>query len=516
MMLSSFVYMLKTSKKRLGIFSITKKVILVLAITFLLFFTLLYYYVNKVVLPTLLDSERHIVMTISQYIYPDIDVGINFSSKDTLNDITEKLMKNNNIYDVYIHAPRFNVGTWHPFTPSSVTLLHDNENNVNYFAYHKLCREGYYVIYYRADHYLKEVNFIKDVGKIVVISLIIILGFIALILKFLLLPITQLSELIKKENAPAIHQLPEIDSNDERGDLIVSLKKFITKQRENSRKLFDLNQRLQETVQIKNEELHTLNTNMEHRVDEEVQKNREKERILHEQSRFAAMGEMLGNIAHQWRQPLSAINTAIGNAKIENLLGVTTQESLEDTFERVEEYTDYLSTTIEDFRNYFKQDKKRKNYLISDVIETVLSLTKANFIDITIIKEFGEQRIKLLGYPNELMQVLINILNNAKDVFEEKHIPKQYIRMTIEKTPSHVILRIYDNAGGIDKKIISNIFDPYFTTKHKAQGTGIGLYMSKEMIQKHMNGSLSVSNKGFIVDGAEQFGACFTITLPID
>jgi len=515
-MIKNLLLIIQTSLSRLAIFSITKKVIAVLFISFLMFFAFLYYYVNKVVQPALLDAESHNIITISKYVYPDMDVGINFASRRALEDIYKKLTLNKDVYDVFIHTPSFNVGTRHPFSTRNINLFYDFDTDENYFSHYSLCRDGYYVIYYKADHYLEELAFIKDVGRAIVISLIIILLIIAVILKFLLLPITQLSELIKEEDAPAIHQLPDINSNDERGDLITSLKKFITNQKENSRKLFELNQRLEEAVQIKNEELHTLNTNMEYRVDEEVQRNREKERILHEQSRFAAMGEMLGNIAHQWRQPLSAINTAIGNAKIENLLGVATQESLEDTFERVEEYTEYLSTTIEDFRNYFKQDKKRKNYYMAEVIETVLSLTKANFIDITIIKEFGEQRYKLLGYPNELMQVLINILNNAKDVFEEKHIAKQYIRIAIEKTHTHVILRIYDNAGGVDKKIISNIFDPYFTTKHKAQGTGIGLYMSKEMIQKHMNGSLSVSNKGFIVDGAEQFGACFTITLPID
>lgn len=508
--------MIQNSGARLGIFSITKKVISVLLVTFIFFLAFLYYYITKVIQPALLESEGHTITTISEYVYPDMDVGINFGSESALISIQNKLKKNEDIYDVFIHTSGFDVGELHPFSPSAIQLFYDATTSSHYFAYHRTCRDGYYVIYYKANHYLKEMNFIRNVGQAIAISLILILIIIAIILKFLLLPITQLSELIKKEDAPAVHQLPHIHSNDERGDLIKSLHKFITAQRENSRKLFELNERLEEAVQIKNEELHTLNTNMEYRVDEEVQRNREKERILHEQSRFSAMGEMLGNIAHQWRQPLSAINTAIGNAKIENLLGVASQESLEDTFERVEEYTEYLSTTIEDFRNYFKQDKKRKNYYVAEVIETVLSLTKANFIDITIIKEFGDQRYKLLGYPNELMQVLINILNNAKDVFEEKHIAKQYIRITIEKTHTHVILRVYDNAGGVDKKIISNIFDPYFTTKHKAQGTGIGLYMSKEMIQKHMNGSLSVSNKGFIVDGAEQFGACFTITLPVD
>ena len=226
------------------------------------------------------------------------------------------------------------------------------------------------------------------------------------------------------------------------------------------------------------------------------------------------MGEMLGNIAHQWRQPLSAITTAIGNARIETMLDVSTKESLNETFDSIEEYTEYLTNTIEDFRSYFKQDKQKSTYYISEAIKSVLNLLSSSMQDITVIKEFDPSEQKLLGFPNELIQVLINILNNAKDAFEEQRVAKQYIKITTQKTTNSYIIKIYDNAGGISKKIISNIFDPYFTTKHKSQGTGIGLYMSKEIIQKHMKGSITVSNKGFMINGSEQFGACFTITIP--
>lgn len=122
--------------------------------------------------------------------------------------------------------------------------------------------------------------------------------------------------------------------------------------------------------------------------------------------------------------------------------------------------------------------------------------------------------MKLIGYPSELMQVLINIFNNARDILEEKDLPKKYLLISMSKTSTHVIIKVYDNAGGISKDHLSCIFDPYFTTKHKAQGTGIGLYMSKEMIEKHMKGSLTASNRSFDVDGTEYIGACFTISLP--
>ncbi|HIC44386.1 MAG TPA: hypothetical protein EYO73_08935 [Sulfurimonas sp.] len=122
-------------------------------------------------------------------------------------------------------------------------------------------------------------------------------------------------------------------------------------------------------------ELQELNDSLENKIENEVTQNRQKDKILSEQSRFAALGEMIGNIAHQWRQPLSAISTATGNAKIENMLGVTTKDSLDDTFNRINEYTQYLSDTIDDFRNYFKKDKKKKAYYIDEILKTALNIS---------------------------------------------------------------------------------------------------------------------------------------------
>jgi len=253
---------------------------------------------------------------------------------------------------------------------------------------------------------------------------------------------------------------------------------------------------------------------LENKIQIEVSQNRQKDKILSDQSRFAALGEMIGNIAHQWRQPLSAISTATGNAKIENMLGITSKESLDDTFNRIDEYTQYLSDTIDDFRNYFKQDKKKKAYFVDDVLKTALSISKGSLNDIRIIEENVDFKVKLIGYPSELMQVVINIFNNAKEILTEKELAKKYLLISMSKTPSHIIIKICDNAGGIPKDVLPSVFDPYFTTKHKSQGTGIGLYMSKEMIEKHMKGPLNASNRSFYVDGTEYVGACFTIALP--
>jgi C4-dicarboxylate-specific signal transduction histidine kinase len=286
------------------------------------------------------------------------------------------------------------------------------------------------------------------------------------------------------------------------------------KHQEYANRLNELNLSLEDKVLEKTIQLQELNNSLENKIEIEVSQNRQKDKILSDQSRFAALGEMIGNIAHQWRQPLSAISTATGNAKIENMLGITSKESLDDTFNRIDEYTQYLSDTIDDFRNYFKQDKKKKAYFVDDVIKTALSISKGSLNDIRIIEENVDFKVKLIGYPSELMQVVINIFNNAKEILTEKELAKKYLLISMSKTPSHIIIKICDNAGGIPKDVLPSIFDPYFTTKHKSQGTGIGLYMSKEMIEKHMKGSLNASNRSFYVDGTEYVGACFAIALP--
>jgi len=208
-------------------------------------------------------------------------------------------------------------------------------------------------------------------------------------------------------------------------------------------------------------ELQELNDSLENKIENEVTQNRQKDKILSEQSRFAALGEMIGNIAHQWRQPLSAISTATGNAKIENMLGVTTKDSLDDTFNRINEYTQYLSDTIDDFRNYFKKDKKKKAYYIDEILKTALNISKGSLNDIRVIEDQISFKMKLIGYPSELMQVLINIFNNARDILEEKDLPKKYLLISMSKTSTHVIIKVYDNAGGISKDHLSCIFDPY-------------------------------------------------------
>ena len=279
--------------------------------------------------------------------------------------------------------------------------------------------------------------------------------------------------------------------------------------------LKNLNKTLTLKVEEKTKELYEINKNLENMVDKKTKELIQKENILNHQSKMAAMGEMLENIAHQWRQPLSLISTAATGAKLKKDFKQLSDEEFYDTMNIINNSAQHLSNTIDDFRNFFNQDKQITTFDINVPIEKVLYLvsSKLKNREITIIK--NSEKINISGLSNEFIQVLLNIINNTLDAFKEHDYKNKFIFIDAYKKDHKLILKIKDNAGGIKEDIITRIFEPYFTTKHKSQGTGIGLYMSTEIIKKHMNGNLSVSNKEYIYNDIKCKGAEFIIELPI-
>ena len=473
---------------------------------------LFYQYTQKVSFPALLAHQEHQMDSIALFTKAEIEHSPKLNS-DRLYYIQRKILENSHIYNLFLNVDSMSVGKSLAMkTNMHLYYVHNKPLLAKRYDFD----DGYFIIYFKADQYVQEVQSILNTAYLTFILMFVTLLVVAIVLKITLLPFTKLASLMKDINydSPTGYSLPSISSKDERYDLISAFKTLSFKQQEYANRLNELNLSLEDKIYQKTLQLRELNDSLENKIENEVTQSRQKDKILSEQSRFAALGEMIGNIAHQWRQPLSAISTATGNAKIENMLGITSKESLDDTFNRIDEYTEYLSDTIDDFRNYFKKDKKKKAYYIDEVLKTALSISKGSLNDIRIIEDTPSFKLKLIGYPSELMQAFINIFNNAKDILDEKDLAKKYLLISMSKTSTHVIIKIYDNAGGISKEYLSSIFDPYFTTKHKAQGTGIGLYMSKEMIEKHMKGSLTASNRSFDVDGTEYIGACFTIALP--
>lgn len=230
-------------------------------------------------------------------------------------------------------------------------------------------------------------------------------------------------------------------------------------------------------------------------------KLQEKEKQLLIQSRLAQMGELISMIAHQWRQPLSAISAESMNMKLKitlNTYNLNIKESQEDfkkyilnKLDKIDEYVQGLSTTIDDFRNFYKRDKKFVQTSIDSIVVKSLNIIKASIENnnIKIIYE-ANSNIKIDLYDNEVMQVILNILKNAQDSFKNKNIDNKYIKITTDDTS----IKICDNGGGIPEDIIDKIFDPYFSSKDEKNGTGLGLYMSKIIISKHHNGSINAIN----------------------
>ena len=245
----------------------------------------------------------------------------------------------------------------------------------------------------------------------------------------------------------------------------------------------------------------------------EIEKQ-QKDELLYQQSKMAAMGEMIGNIAHQWRQPLSTISTASTGTKIQKEMDCLSDEDLIHSLTSINNSAQYLSKTIDDFRDFFNpSNNKVSEFDISDAISKTLNLVKAQFVakDIEIVQNI--QDCKIQSIENELIQVLINILNNARDALVVKENQRRLIFLNTYSENDTLHIEIKDNAQGIPEDIIDRIFEPYFTTKHQSQGTGIGLYMSKEIIEKHLNGKIEVINKKYVYDNIEYLGACFSIQI---
>lgn len=255
--------------------------------------------------------------------------------------------------------------------------------------------------------------------------------------------------------------------------------------------------------------LNQINKTLEDKVKIEVEKNRKKEKQIFEQSKLAQMGEMIGNIAHQWRQPLSFISTIASSLSLQKELGTLNDEIFYERMQDIVNKTMYLSNTIDTFRDFIKNDKDLYTLSINKTVDETLQIIEKNLENENIeIKKNYHDELYYMGYKGEISQVLLNILNNAKDALLEKEIAYKQLSIDISKfNENSLCVTIIDNAGGIKEDILSKIFDPYFTTKHKSQGTGIGLYMSKDIIEKHHNGELRVENT--------KDGAKFTIILPL-
>jgi len=292
----------------------------------------------------------------------------------------------------------------------------------------------------------------------------------------------------------------------------------------NKQELFEYKKNLENMVKIKTQEIQTandklklINESLESKVKNEVEKNIQKEKLLFEQSKLASMGEMIGNIAHQWRQPLSIISTAASGLSIQKEMDILNDETLYQSCKVIDDNAQYLSKTIDDFRNFIKNDKKKVKFNIIKEIDNFISLISpsSNSYDIQVAISKLEE-IELDGYPNELMQCLLNIFNNSKDALILNNENNRYFFISVYKEDGSVVIELKDNGGGIPENILPKIFEPYFTTKHQSQGTGLGLHISYNIIVNSMGGTIVAKNIDFEYSDQKYKGALFIIKIPIN
>lgn len=259
-----------------------------------------------------------------------------------------------------------------------------------------------------------------------------------------------------------------------------------------------LTENLENMVNQRTKQLETLNRELQIKINNAVRKEKRQNAIMNQQSRLASMGEILENIAHQWRQPLNTVSWMMNDVLIKAKLGREDEIDLEMLAKKVNNSVQFLSETIEDFRRFVDHSDLPQTFNIKKVINSTILLIKETLVKSNIQIELDcANDIRYKGFENDLKHVIMNLINNARDAFEERQITNGLIYIRVYHEKDELIIAVRDNAGGIPKPILKNIFEPYFTTKHKTKGTGLGLYMSKNMIER-VQGSieaLSILNK---------------------
>ena len=276
-----------------------------------------------------------------------------------------------------------------------------------------------------------------------------------------------------------------------------------------------VNKKLKNLVKIKTNRLKIMNQKLANRIKKELEINLEKDRILAQQQKMISMGQMIENIAHQWRQPLSIISTRASTIKLKNDLKMLDKDELNEALEQILNTTTYLSQTIDDFRDFFRPRKEKEMFSLSKAIYKSIELSKLSFENSDIKLIFEEKDIDIFGYETELIQVFINAINNSKDALTQKDVEDKLVIINLIEKNTKVYIEFVDSALGIEDDILHKVFEPYFTTKHQFSGTGIGLYMSSEIITKHMKGEIFMKNVEFEYENKKYKGAKLTIVLDV-
>jgi len=310
----------------------------------------------------------------------------------------------------------------------------------------------------------------------------------------------------------------DVSSNDEIGNLEKSFNEMASKINKLILEQNELNEHLEETVDEKTKELVIINENLEHRISNEVDKNRQKDAQLIQHSKMASLGEMISMIIHQWKQPLNAISMINSSQELRVAIGKNNEDDLKKDNIAIKKQIELMLVTMNDFRNFFKNNTMSKynvNIMIEKAINLIQSIYKYQGIFIKYDIQEKDKKLITLGYENEIIQVLINILNNSRDAIAQNESLIKKIEIKLDSKDDDITICIQDFAGGIPENIKKNIFDAYFTTKSEEKGTGLGLYMSKTILKK-VNGNIFLENNINKIDNIPYKGVRFTINLKKD
>ena len=281
------------------------------------------------------------------------------------------------------------------------------------------------------------------------------------------------------------------------------LEKIVHLSDKQQHQLLHLNEELEKAY----EELDQYRNRLEERVEEEVEKNRVKEKMLVEQSKLAAMGEMVDAVAHQWKQPLGIIDLKIQMIREDYKYEEVNEEYIEAFIDENRAQIRHLIETLNEFRGFLRPNRKIGRFPLAKTVESALLLMKDELMGKRIQCDLsGDRETEVEGNENEVKHIVLNLLGNARDAFEELGIEERRVTFRIYPEEHYLCMEAQDNAGGIPEKVINDIFKPHVTTKAEGKGTGIGLYMSTLITQKH-GGELTVAN--------QEGGACFTLKLPL-
>ena len=478
--------------------SLSSKIVFLIAVATLFSILFIFYVLEQINKEAFYNVEMEKAKLVLSTIEPLIAVNLYLNLNDRIDQLTEQLISNPNILAVQVIKDNKIINE----RKSKEFESHMNDSFVvenTIFQPNSKKRIGNIILTYSSKNYKELINRYTNLLIEILFLLVIFFLLFSLYVKKLFFPLRKIAKLLREYSPDKNINIPFDNQNNEIG--LIS---------------FALNN-MQNSIAQYSKELQKINNELELKIKQEVEKNKQAQEQVFKSEKLASMGEMIGNIAHQWRQPLSIISTGATGMLMQKQFGDLNDEQFKETCNLINDNAQYLSQTINDFRDFIKGDSKPVIFNLKDNMNSFIKLVDATIKkhNIKVILDLDE-KIEIKGFPNELLQCFINIFNNSKDALVENNPDNErYIFITNKVKNNLAIITLQDNAGGIPENIIDKIFEPYFTTKHQSHGTGLGLHMSYSMIVNHMKGSLETSNKTYNFENKSYTGAKTTVTLPL-